>query len=133
MGRARLSSVMAGLVGLLAMASMACGSTPDRIAFNSLQTIKAAAESGMTVAGALYADGKISEAQKAQLIDAYIKLERSCKAAAAIIPLVQTDKQAEVVLEDARRLLAELQRLIALFTPRPVARAVGGRLGAVWA
>ena len=104
----------------LALAFFGCASTPpDRAALNTLQTVKASAESAMTVAGNLYQAGQITDAQKAQAIGLYQKIELSSKTAAAALRLVTTTGQADAVILEVQQLLAQLQKLVATFAPGP--------------
>ena len=92
-----------------------CSLTPDRIALNSLQTVKASAESSLRVAADLYNANAIREDQWKDVVTLYAQVQAACKTAAAGLALVKTDAQAAVIAADAQRLLVQLQALVASF------------------
>lgn len=107
-----------------------CSLTPDRIAKNTLDSVKATAESTIKVAAVMYNEGQITDQQWADAKDAYHKVEVSCKVAAAGLGLVTNASQAEALAADSKRLVAALVALVDSFRPKPVAWMSGGL---VWA
>ena len=105
---------------LVALPSLVgCNSTtlpPDRVALNTLQSVKASAEAAITVAGTLYSQGSITDAQKAQAITLYKQIEASSKTAAAALRFATTQGQADLIVQDTTNLLVQLQKLIASFS-----------------
>ena len=113
-GRTRFRS---GVVVLaLAVALVGCASTPpDRAVLDTLQGIQATAVSTMTVIGQMYQAGSISDAQKAQAIDVYNKLQAGCKAVAAAASTVTTVQQGTDLTSSLQALSDQLTALLKQF------------------
>lgn len=103
------------LARFVALAIVGCSLTPDRIAFNSLQTIKASAESAIRVTAALKNAGEITDAQWDAAVALYDKIQLASKTAAAGLATVKTAADAELFAADAKVLLKQLQALVASF------------------
>ena len=100
----------------LVLAFAGCASTPpDRVALDVLQGVKVSAEAALTVAGTLYSQGAITDAQKDQIVTIYRQIEASSKTAAAALQFVTTQGQADLIVKDVTDLLVQLQRLVASF------------------
>ena len=107
---------------LLAVLLTACASIPpDRAVLNSIETIKASAVSTMTVIGGLYMQGQITEAQKAQAITIYNKLQAGCKAVAAGASTVTTVQQGTDLTAPLQALATQLSALLVQF------QTIGGK------
>lgn len=62
-----------------------CHSTPKRIAFNSLATTAKSVDTAMSTAGALYRAGKVTTAQKDELLVKYRQYQAAANAALALV------------------------------------------------
>lgn len=101
---------------LAAVLLAACASIPpDRQVLNTLDTIKASSISTMTVIGNLYQQGQVSEAQKAEAILVYNKIQASCKAVAAAASTVTSVQQGADLIAPIQQLSSQLAALLVQF------------------
>ena len=108
----------------LVLACVGCASAPpDRIALDVLQSVKVSAEAALTVAGTLYSQGAITDAQKDQIITIYRQIEASSKTAAAALQFATTQGQADAITKDVMDLLVQLQKLVVSFQARKTSEA----------
>lgn len=98
----------------LLLVLVACSSTrpPDRVAFSSLESIKATAESVMRVHAKLYDEGLSSPERRAKVDAAYEAVRVSCTAAAMGLSAVTTWLDVVHVLEEPQKNLATLKGLV---------------------
>ena len=84
---------------------------------------KVSAEAALTVAGTLYSQGAITDAQKDQIITIYRQIEASSKTAAAALQFATTQGQADAITKDVTDLLVQLQKLVVSFQARKTSEA----------
>jgi hypothetical protein len=102
---------------VLATVTAGCASVPpDRATLNTVEIIRTSAISSMTVIGQLYQQGQITEAQKAEAMMIYNRLQAGCKAVAASASTVMTAQQGTDLTLPLQQLSQQLIALLQQFT-----------------
>jgi hypothetical protein len=102
---------------VLAVVTAGCASVPpDRATLNTVEIIRTSAISSMTVIGQLYQQGQITEAQKAEAMMIYNRLQAGCKAVAASASTVMTAQQGADLTLPLQQLSQQLIALLQQFT-----------------
>lgn len=101
-----------GAAVILALLVVSCSAPPDRVALNTLQTLKATADAAMRVTADLYAQGQLTEVQKSGAIAAYDHFAAMLKVSADALKSVGTTAQADAIAQDASKALSELLALL---------------------
>ncbi len=107
------------IVALIMLAVIAAGCAsipPDRAVLNTVEIIRTSAISSMTVIGQLYQQGQITEAQKAEAMLVYNRLQAGCKAVAASASTVMTAQQGSDLTLPLQQLSQQLIALLQQFT-----------------
>lgn len=106
---------LAALVFVLGLLNGCASAPPSVQCFKTVQGIAQTVDTSMNVAGDLYRDGKITDAQKAQILDAYAKYQKAAHVAIDGCQVVQDKDSADKLPQDVGQLAADLVRLIASF------------------
>ena len=105
------------LIVLAAALIAGCATTPpDRAALNTIEIIRTSSISSMTVIGQMYQAGSISEAQKAEAVVIYNRIQAGCKAVAASASTVMTAQQGSDLTLPLQQLSQQLIALLQQFT-----------------
>lgn len=114
---ARGRGLAAPLALFLVLALVGCTANrpPDRVAFSSLETIKATAESVMRVHASLWAQGLSTPERRAKVDAAYEAVRVSCTTAALGLSAVKTWADVAGVLAGPEKELGTLKSLVPEF------------------
>jgi outer membrane PBP1 activator LpoA protein len=115
--RSRTPTIAVLALLVLAAVTAGCVTTPpDRAVLNTIEIIRTSSISSMTVIGQMYQAGSISEAQKAEAVVIYNRIQAGCKAVAASASTVMTAQQGTDLTVPLQQLSQQLIALLQQFT-----------------
>lgn len=107
------------LLVLVAFLTACVSATPSVQCFKSVQGVAQTVDAAMNVAGDLYRQGKITDAQKAQILDVYGKYQKAAHLAIDGCQIVQDQGSADRLAADVGVAAADVVKLIQSFRSQP--------------